>query len=69
MTDLRALLFEALTTLVRCGDGKLAEEPWCGLEAKAAFHAGVLEGFVLALDLTVRELLDDPGLGRFSREI
>jgi hypothetical protein len=67
VTDLPALLFEALTTLRR-GDGKLAEEPWSGLDAKAAFHAGVLEGVALAFDLTVRELLDDPGLGRFNRE-
>lgn len=68
MTDLRALLCGALTALARRGDIKLAEKPWRGLDAKAAFHAGVLEGFALALELTVRELLDEPGLARFVRE-
>ena len=62
MLNVRALMIEFLTALTRRGDAEVAKQPWVGLDPETAFHAGLLAGVALALDLTLAELLRDPVL-------
>lgn len=68
METLRALMQEALAAIEKAdGISRLidggAGHPWKGLDAEAAYQAGVIEGAAAALDVTVAELLDELGLG------
>ena len=68
MEALRALMQDALAAIQkvdgvsRLVDGGI-DHPWTGLDAEAAYHAGVIEGAAAALDVTVAEMLDELGLG------
>jgi len=55
-------MIEFLTALTRRGDAEVTKQPWVGLDPETAFHAGLLAGVGLALDLTLMELLRDPVL-------
>lgn len=68
MEALRALMQGALTPIERF-DGvsriidRGTDHPWTGLDAEAAYQAGMIEGAAAALGVTVAELLDELGLG------
>lgn len=68
MEALRALMQEAMAAITRFGGvdrmlGDASDHPWSGLDAEAAFQAGMIEGAAAALDLTVAELFDELRLG------
>jgi hypothetical protein len=65
---LRALMQEALAAIEKFdGVSRIivsgTDHPWRGLDAEAAYQAGMIEGAAAALDVTVAELLDELGLG------
>ena len=66
MDELRLRLVEAAAELNGTGGIEAmsgsADPPWCGLEPRAAFHAGYIEGAAAALNLTVLELFAELGL-------
>ncbi|MBL8624113.1 MAG: hypothetical protein JNK64_22580 [Myxococcales bacterium] len=67
MEALRALMQEALAAIEKVdGVSRLidgaTDHPWHGLDAAAAYQAGMIEGAAAALDVTVAELLDELGL-------